>query len=200
MRRRRTAAGFIGPHFLLASWPPAPREGDLMTPFRPEAACPLDGITVLDLSRLVAGNMLSLQLADFGAEVIKIEDPDKGDPLRHWRVEGHSLFWKAYARNKKSLTLELRSARARELLLALVERAHVLVENYRPGTLEKMGLAPALLHARNPRLVIVRVSGWGQTGPYAQKPGFGTLVEGMSGYAAKTGFPDRAPELPPTAL
>ena len=110
-----------------------------MTPFRPEAACPLDGIIVLDLSRLVAGNMLSLQLADFGAEVIKIEDPGKGDPLRHWRVEGHSLFWKAYARNKKSLTLDLRKPRAKELLLALVERAHVLIENYRPGTLEKHG-------------------------------------------------------------
>ena len=88
-----------------------------MTPFRPEATCPLDGIVVLDLSRLVAGNMLSLQLADFGAEVIKIEDPGKGDPLRAWRVEGHSLFWKAYARNKKSLTLDLRQARAKELLL-----------------------------------------------------------------------------------
>jgi crotonobetainyl-CoA:carnitine CoA-transferase CaiB-like acyl-CoA transferase len=171
-----------------------------MPHFLPEAACPLDGIVVLDLSRLVAGNMLSLQLADFGAEVIKIEDPGKGDPLRAWRVEGHSLFWKAYARNKKSLTLDLRQARAKELLLGLVERAHVLVENYRPGTLERMGLAPEVLHARNPQLVIVRVSGWGQTGPYAQKPGFGTLVEGMSGYAAKTGFPDRAPVLPPTAL
>jgi crotonobetainyl-CoA:carnitine CoA-transferase CaiB-like acyl-CoA transferase len=171
-----------------------------MTPFRPEAACPLDGIIVLDLSRLVAGNMLSLQLADFGAEVIKVEDPGKGDPLRHWRVQGHSLFWKAYARNKKSLTLDLRKPRAKELLLSLVERAHVLIENYRPGTLEKMGLGPDVLHARNPRLVLVRVSGWGQTGPYAEKPGFGTLVEGMSGYAAKTGFPDRAPVLPPTAL
>jgi crotonobetainyl-CoA:carnitine CoA-transferase CaiB-like acyl-CoA transferase len=171
-----------------------------MIPFRPEASCPLDGMVVLDLSRLVAGNMLSLQLADFGAEVIKVEDPGKGDPLRHWQVQGHSLFWKAYARNKKSLTLDLRTARAKELLLGLVERAHVLVENYRPGTLERMGLGPTVLHARNPGLVIVRVSGWGQTGPYAQKPGFGTLVEGMSGYAAKTGFPDRAPVLPPTAL
>ncbi len=171
-----------------------------MTPFRPEAACPLDGITVLDLSRLVAGNMVSLQLADFGAEVIKVEDPVKGDPLRDWRVEGRSLFWKAYARNKKSLTLDLRKPRAKELLLALAERAHVLIENYRPGTLERMGLAPAALHARNDKLVIVRVSGWGQTGPYAQKPGFGTLVEGMSGYAAKTGFADREPVLPPTAL
>jgi crotonobetainyl-CoA:carnitine CoA-transferase CaiB-like acyl-CoA transferase len=171
-----------------------------MTPFRPDAACPLDGIVVLDLSRLVAGNMISLQLADFGAEVIKVEDPAKGDPLRDWRVEGRSLFWKAYARNKKSLTLDLRKPRGRELLLALAERAHVLIENYRPGTLERMGLGPEVLHARNGRLIVVRVSGWGQTGPYAQKPGFGTLVEGMSGYAAKTGFPDRAPVLPPTAL
>src|SRR5262245_16763240 len=171
-----------------------------MTPFRPEAPCPLDGIVVLDLSRLVAGNMLSLQLADFGAEVIKVEDPGKGDPLRDWRVKGHSLFWKSYCRNKKSLALDLRKPRAKELLLALAERAHVLIENYRPGTLERMGLGPEILHARNAHLVIVRVSGWGQTGPYAQKPGFGTLVEGMWGYAAKTGFPDRAPVLPPTAL
>jgi len=171
-----------------------------MLPFRPEAACPLDGITVLDLSRLVAGNMLSLQLADFGAEVIKVEDPDEGDPLRAWRVGGHSLFWKAYARNKKSITLDLRKSPGKQLLLALAERSQVLVENYRPGTLERMGLAPATLQARNSRLIIVRVSGWGQTGPYAQKPGFGTLVEGMSGYAAKTGFADRAPVLPPTAL
>ena len=129
-----------------------------------------------------------------------MEEPGKGDPLRAWRVEGRSLFWKAYARNKKSLTLNLRKSAGKELLLSLIDRAQVLVENYRPGTLERMGLAPATLHARNPRLVIVRVSGWGQTGPYAQKPGFGTLVEGMSGYAAKTGFPDREPVLPPTAL
>src|SRR6516225_10579424 len=104
-----------------------------MVPFRPEATCPLDGVSVLDLSRLVAGNMLSLQLADFGAEVIKVEDPAKGDPLRDWRVNGRSLFWKAYARNKQSLTLDLRSARGRELLLQLMQRAHVLVENFRPG-------------------------------------------------------------------
>jgi crotonobetainyl-CoA:carnitine CoA-transferase CaiB-like acyl-CoA transferase len=168
--------------------------------YAPKARGALDGVRVLDLSRLVAGNTLTQVLADFGAEVIKVEDRAKGDPLRAWRVKGHSLFWKAYARNKKSLTLDLRKPRALELLLALVERAHVLIENYRPGTLEKMGLAPATLHARNPGLVIVRVSGWGQTGPYAQKPGFGTLVEGVSGYAAKTGFPDRAPVLPPTAL
>jgi crotonobetainyl-CoA:carnitine CoA-transferase CaiB-like acyl-CoA transferase len=171
-----------------------------MTPFRPAAPCPLDGITVLDLSRLVAGNMVSLQLADFGAEVIKVEQPGKGDPLRDWRVEGHSLFWKAYARNKLSLTLNLRKPSGKDLLLTLVDRTQVMIENYRPGTLERMGLGPVVLQARNPRLIIVRVSGWGQTGPYAQKPGFGTLVEGMSGFAAKTGFPDREPVLPPTAL
>ena len=113
---------------------------------------------------------------------------------------GRSLFWKAYARKKKSITLDLRKARGKELLLALAERSQVLIENYRPGTLERMGLAPAILQARNARLIIMRVSGWGQSGPYAQKPGFGTLVEGMSGYVAKTGFADRAPVLPPTAL
>jgi crotonobetainyl-CoA:carnitine CoA-transferase CaiB-like acyl-CoA transferase len=171
-----------------------------MPAFNPSARGPLDGITVLDLSRLVAGNMVSLQLADFGAEVIKIEDPDKGDPLRAWQVAGKSLFWKVYSRNKKSLALDLRNPRAKELLLKLVERSHVLIENYRPGTLERMGLGPTVLHQKNPKLIIVRVSGWGQTGPYAQKPGFGTLVEGMSGFAAKTGFADREPVLPPTAL
>jgi len=172
----------------------------LMLPLEPSAPAPLHGVTVLDLSRLVAGNMVSLQLADFGAEVIKIEEPRKGDPLRAWHVEGRSLFWKAYARNKLSLTLNLRKPRGRELLLKLVEHAQVLIENYRPGTLERMGLGPAVLNALNPGLIIVRVSGWGQTGPYAEKPGFGTLVEGMSGFAAKTGFPDREPVLPPTAL
>jgi crotonobetainyl-CoA:carnitine CoA-transferase CaiB-like acyl-CoA transferase len=171
-----------------------------MPSFNPATTGPLDGIVVLDLSRLVAGNMVSLQLADFGAEVIKIEDPDRGDPLRDWKVNGKSLFWKVYSRNKKSLTLDLRDARGMELMLQLIDRSHVLIENFRPGTLERMGLGPAALHQRNPTLIVVRVSGWGQTGPYAQKPGFGTLVEGMSGFAAKTGFADREPVLPPTAL
>jgi len=171
-----------------------------MLPFQPTAPGPLDGLTVLDLSRLVAGNMVSLQLADFGAEVIKIEEPGKGDPLRAWHVQGRSLFWKAYARNKLSLTLNLRKPQGKDLLLKLIERAQVLIENYRPGTLERMGLGPAVLNGLNPRLIMVRLSGWGQTGPYAGKPGFGTLVEGMSGFAAKTGFADREPVLPPTAL
>jgi crotonobetainyl-CoA:carnitine CoA-transferase CaiB-like acyl-CoA transferase len=168
--------------------------------FEPEASCPLDGIRIIDLSRLVAGNAVSSQLADFGAEVIKIEDPQKGDPLRAWQTKGVSVHWKLYARNKKSVALSPRDRRGRELLLDLIASSEVLVENFRPGTLEKMGLGPDALHARNPRLVIVRVSGWGQEGPYRDRPGFGTLVESMSGYAARTGFADREPVLPPTAL
>jgi crotonobetainyl-CoA:carnitine CoA-transferase CaiB-like acyl-CoA transferase len=168
--------------------------------FDPAAAGPLDGIRVIDLSRLVAGNAVSSQLADFGAEVIKIEDPKKGDPLRAWQSDGVSVHWKLYARNKKSVALSPRDPRGRDLLLDLIASSEVLIENFRPGTLEKMGLGPAVLHARNPRLVIVRVSGWGETGPYRDRPGFGTLVESMSGYASRTGFADREPVLPPTAL
>ena len=165
-----------------------------------KAACPLDGMRVIDLSRLVSGNMVSLQLADFGAEVVKIEDPQKGDPLRAWQTKGISVHWKVYARNKKSVALNLRAARGRELLADLAAGSQVLIENFRPGTLEAMGLSPEILHRRNPGLVVVRVSGWGQDGPYRDRPGFGTLVESMSGYAARTGFADREPALPPTAL
>ncbi len=168
--------------------------------FEPEAVGPLQGIRAIDLSRLVAGNMLSLQLADYGAEVIKVEDPERGDPLRDWRVKGVSIHWKVYARNKKSLALALRSPEGLELLARLVDTADVLIENFRPGTLEAMGLAPAVLQERNPGLIIVRVSGWGQDGPYRERPGFGSLVEGMSGFAAKNGFADRPPVLPPLAL
>jgi crotonobetainyl-CoA:carnitine CoA-transferase CaiB-like acyl-CoA transferase len=160
---------------------------------------PLDGVRVLDLSRLVAGNMLSLQLADLGAEVTKVEPP-QGDPLRDWLDDGHPLFWKVYARNKRSIVLNLRITAGKEALLRLAERADVLIENFRPGTLEQMALGPDILHARNPDLILVRISGFGQTGPYAQLPGFGTLVEAMSGLAARTGFPDREPVLPPLAL
>ena len=168
--------------------------------FEPGASCPLDGVRVIDMSRLVSGNMVSLQLADFGAEVIKIEDPKKGDPLRAWQTDEVSVHWKVYSRNKKSVALSLRAARGRELLLDLASTAQVLIENFRPGTIEAMGLGPDILHRRNPGLVVVRVSGWGQDGPYRDRPGFGTLVESMSGYASRTGFPDREPALPPTAL
>jgi crotonobetainyl-CoA:carnitine CoA-transferase CaiB-like acyl-CoA transferase len=168
--------------------------------FEPSAGAPLDGIRVVDLSRLVAGNMVSLQLADQGAEVIKIEDPRSGDPLRAWRVKGLSLHWKVYARNKKSLALNLRPQAGRDALADLLAQSQVLIENYRPGTLEEMGLGPDVLHARNPGLIIVRITGFGQDGPYRDRPGFGTLVEAMSGFAAKNGFGDRPPVLPPLAL
>ena len=168
--------------------------------FDPNASAPLDGIRVVDLSRLVAGNMVSLQLADQGAEVVKIEDPRVGDPLRAWRVKGLSLHWKVYARNKKSLAINLRPQAGRDALMELVARSQVLIENYRPGTLEEMGFGPDALHARNPGLIIVRITGFGQDGPYRDRPGFGSLVEGMSGFAAKNGFADRPPVLPPLAL
>jgi crotonobetainyl-CoA:carnitine CoA-transferase CaiB-like acyl-CoA transferase len=167
--------------------------------FDPAATGPLQGYRILDLSRLVAGNMLSLQLADFGADVVKIEPPE-GDPLRAWRDGGEQLFWKTYSRNKMSVVMNLRHGPAREALLRLVETADVFIENYRPGTLETMGLAPETLLERNPSLIVVRISGFGQTGPYARQPGFGTLVEAMSGFADRTGFPDREPILPPLAL
>ena len=156
--------------------------------FAPDAPVPLAGIRVVDLSRLVAGNMVSLQLADQGAEVIKIEDPKVGDPLRAWRWKGQSLYWKVYARNKKSLALNLRPQAGRDVLLDLLATSQVLIENYRPGTLEQMGLGPDVLWARNPKLIIVRITGFGQDGPYRDRPGFGTLVEAMSGFASKNGF------------
>jgi len=171
-----------------------------MKTFDETAKGPLDGVRVLDLTRLVAGNMLTLQLADMGADVIKVEPAGKGDPLRAWTEEGIQAFWKVYCRNKRSLTLDFRNARAAEIVLRLVEHADVLVENFRPGRMEEMGLGPDALMAANPKLVMVRVSGFGQTGPYRERPGFGSLVEAMSGFASRNGFPDRAPLLPPLAL
>ena len=156
----------------------------------------LSGVRVLDLSRLVAGNTLTGVLADFGAEVIKVE-PAAGDTLRAWRTADVQVNWKLYARNKKSLALELRKPEARELLLKLIDKADMLVESFRPDTLETMGLGPDVLLATNPKLVVIRISGWGQTGPYRRRPGFGTLVEGISGFASFNGFEDREPVLPP---
>jgi crotonobetainyl-CoA:carnitine CoA-transferase CaiB-like acyl-CoA transferase len=171
-----------------------------MKTFDPSASAPLDGVKVLDLSRLVCGNMLTVLLADFGADVVKVEDPGKGDPLRDWRTKGISAYWKVYGRNKRSLALDLRGEEGRAVLLDLVAAASIFVESFKTGTLERFGLDPAALHRRNPKLVVVRVSGWGQTGPYKKRPGFGTLVEAMSGFAAKTGYPDRPPLLPNMAL
>lgn len=160
---------------------------------------PLYGVKVIDLSRLVAGNMLSLQLADFGASVVKVE-PIKGDTLRAFQADGQETFWKVYARNKTSICLDFRHEKATAVIESLVKTADLLVESFRPGVLESMGLSPERLHQLNPRLVLLRISGWGQTGPYSHKPGFGTLVEGYSGFAAMNGFADRQPVLPPFFL
>jgi crotonobetainyl-CoA:carnitine CoA-transferase CaiB-like acyl-CoA transferase len=167
--------------------------------YQPQADGTLNNVRVLDLSRLVAGNTLTQVLGDFGAEVIKVEPP-AGDTLRAWQTRGVQTNWKIYARNKKSLCIELRKPEARDLLLRLVPSAHVLVESFRPGTLEQMGLGPDRLLEANPKLVIVRISGFGQDGPYRRRPGFGTLVEGMSGFASFNGFADREPVLPPMYL
>jgi formyl-CoA transferase len=164
--------------------------------YEPGAAGPLAGVRVLDLSRLVAGNTLTALLADFGADVVKVESGE-GDTLRAWRTAGVQANWKLYARNKRSVALDLRKPAGLALLQGLVGRAQVFVESARPGTLEEMELGPAELLRRNPKLVIVRISGWGQSGPYRRRPGFGTLVEGISGFAAMNGFPDREPVLPP---
>ncbi len=161
---------------------------------------PLHGIKVCDLSRLIAGNMLSLQLADFGCDVIKIEDIKAGDPLRAWREKGVSGFWKVYSRNKRSMAINFRDKKAKSILLKMAETSDVFIESFRPGVMEEMGLSPSRLQRENAKLIIVRISGFGQTGPYNQKPGFGTLVEGMSGFASRNGFPDRPPLLPPIAL
>jgi crotonobetainyl-CoA:carnitine CoA-transferase CaiB-like acyl-CoA transferase len=168
--------------------------------FNKDSSGPLHDIRIIDLSRLVAGNMLSCQLADFGADVIKIEREGVGDDLRSWREHDVDIFWKLYGRNKRSMTLDFKVEPGLSILKRLVEHSHVLIENFVPGTLEKFGLGPDKLHELNPALVIVRISGWGQTGPYSHKPGFGTLVEAMSGFAHLNGFADRPPALPPLAL
>jgi crotonobetainyl-CoA:carnitine CoA-transferase CaiB-like acyl-CoA transferase len=144
--------------------------------------------------------MLSLQLADFGAEVVKVESPGRGDTLRDWREAGVSAYWKVYARNKKSITLDLKSGEAPGIVLDLVAHFDVVIESFRFRYLERLGVGPDVLLARNPKLVVVRVSGFGQTGPYAKRPGFGTLVEAMSGFASRNGFEDREPVLPPLAM
>ncbi len=171
-----------------------------MIRFDPSLQGPLSDVRVVDMSRLVAGNMLTAYLGDFGADVIKIERAGEGDDLRRWRESGQAIYWKVYGRNKRSMALDLKSEPDMAALKKLISQSHILVENFVPGGLEKMGLAPDILHALNPALVIVRISGWGQTGPYRHKPGFGTLVEAMSGFAYMNGFPDNPPALPPLAL
>ncbi|MGH2723076.1 MAG: CaiB/BaiF CoA transferase family protein [Actinomycetota bacterium] len=168
----------------------------------PERPMPLEGIRVLDIATVIGGPGAAARLGDFGADVIKVEHPGTGDTTRNfgWKAGGVGLWWKLISRNKRPVTLRLSHPEGRDLLLRLVEGADVLVESFRPGTLERWNVGPDDLHARNPRLVILRVSGFGQTGPYAHRPGFGTLAEAMSGLAHITGDPDGPPMLPPVAL
>ena len=162
---------------------------------------PLSGLRVIDAATLFAGPMAATLLGDFGAEVIKVEHPD-GDSLRNlgWKKDGVSLWWAVVNRNKRAVTLKLSHDLGRDALLRLVDEADVLIENFRPGTMERWGLGWDVIHRRNPRLVMVRVTGFGQTGPYRERAGFGTLAESMSGFAHINGHPDGPPTLPPFAL
>ena len=164
----------------------------------------LEGLRVVDCSTVLAGPGCARYLADFGADVIKVERPDTGDTTRAmgWRDprDGVTLFWKLLGRGKRTIVLDLKSDEGREIMLTLLDGADVLVENFRPGTLERLGLGPDVLLARNPALVVTRVTGFGQDGPYASRPGFATLAEAMSGLAAINGEPEGAPLLPPIAL
>ena len=168
------------------------------TPYQPDAQGPLHRLRVVDMTRLAAGNMMTHMLADFGADVIKIERPGHGDDLR--RFGEAESWWKVYARSKRSLALDFKADEGREILVKLIQTADILCENFVPGTLEKWGLGPEELWKLNEKLIIVRVSGWGQTGPYKNKPGFGSLIEGMSGLASMMGWQDKPPLLPPLAL
>ena len=167
--------------------------------YQADASGPLNGIRVLDLSRLLAGNTLSQQLADYGADVIKVE-PLKGDTLRGWQVEGVETSWKSLARNKRSVCIDFRHDDAVRLIRRLVPGTAIFIESFRPGTLEEIGLGPEVLHEIEPRLIVARISGWGQTGPYSHRPGFGSLVEGFAGFAEMNGYADRPPLLPPMGL
>ena len=165
---------------------------------------PLSDLRVIDLSTVLAGPNCARYLADFGADVIKVEQPGKGDSLRGmaWRDtrDGSGLWWKIVNRNKRTIALDLKSDEDKALFLRLIDGANVLVENFRPGTLERLGLSPDTLLKRNDKLVIVRVTGFGQTGPYASRPGFASIAESMAGLSAISGDPDGPPMLPPIAL
>lgn len=165
---------------------------------------PLADLRVLDLATVIAGPNCARYLADYGAKVIKVERPGEGDSLRRmaWRDprDGEGLWWKLANRNKATIALDLKDPQDLDVLWHLIDEAHVLVENFRPGTLERLGLGPDELHRRNPRLILTRVTGFGQTGPYAHRPGFATVAEAMSGLAALSGEPDGQPLPPPIAL
>jgi len=156
---------------------------------------PLTGLRVIELGQLIAGPFASKILAEFGADVIKVEPPSGGDPLRGWRLihEGTSVWWAAHARNKRSLTLDLRTPEGQEIIRQLASDADILIENFRPGAMEKWGLGFKDLHAINPKLIMLRVSGYGQSGPYRDRPGFGVIGEAMGGLRYLSGEPGRPP-------
>ncbi len=156
---------------------------------------PLSGLRVIELGQLIAGPFASKMLGEFGADVIKIEPPETGDPLRAWRMlhEGTSVWWAAHARNKRSITLNLREPEGQDVIRQLAKDADMVIENFRPGALEKWGIGFKDLHAINPKLIMLRVSGYGQTGPYKDRPGFGVIGEAMGGLRYLTGEPGRPP-------
>ncbi|MET4167237.1 formyl-CoA transferase [Gordonia terrae] len=169
---------------------------DTSRPMSERPAGPLDGVIVLELGTLIAGPHAARLLGDMGADVIKIEAPGKPDPIRTWgqaEVDGHRFYWTVHGRNKKAVTLDLRSDRGRELFLDLAERADVVVENFRPGTLERLGIGPDVLSARNPGIVVVRVSGYGQTGPDSTRAGYASVAEAASGLRHLNGYPGQLP-------
>ena len=163
---------------------------------------PLQGLRVVDVSTLFAGPQAAMHLGDFGAEVIKVEHPRMPDPARgHGAAkDGQNLWWKTIARNKRTMSLDLSEPEGQDIFVSLARTADVVVENFRPDTLEKWNLGPERLHKENPRLVVARLTGFGQVGPYRRRPGFGTLAEAMSGFASLTGEPDGPPTLPPFGL
>ena len=171
--------------------PPLPPQADHPAP----AKGPLSGLKVLELGQLIAGPFAAKTLADFGAEVVKIESPDGGDPLRSWRLikDGTSVWWQVQSRNKRSLALNLKDPEAQDIVRQLALNADVLIENFRPGAMEGWGLGPDVLLAANPRLIMLRISGYGQTGPYRDRPGFGVVAEAMSGLRHLTAEPGRVP-------
>ena len=161
----------------------------------PESVGPLAGLMVIELGQLIAGPFAAKTLSDFGAEVIKIEPPGTGDPLRQWRLikEGTSVWWQVQSRNKRSLALDLKAPEAQDIVRQLASEADVLIENFRPGAMEGWGLGPDALMQTNPRLIMLRISGYGQTGPYRDRPGFGVVAEAMGGLRHLTGEPGRVP-------
>ena len=167
----------------------------MASPLNQTMSLPLSGLRVLELGQLIAGPFASKILAEFGADVIKIEPPKTGDPLRTWRLlhEGTSVWWAAHARNKRSVTLDLRQPEGQEVIRKLAADADILIENFRPGAMEKWGLGFKDLHAINPKLIMLRVSGYGQSGPYRDRPGFGVIGEAMGGLRYLSGEPGRPP-------